>query len=64
MYTTGHFTPLLIFQNPTTEVFLALLAGAIPVYIGPKNSITFLPHPDCVIYAEDYASAEALSGIV
>ncbi len=49
-------------QNPTTDVFMALAAGAVPVYTGPKSSIALLPHPDCIIYSEDFESPEALVG--
>ena len=52
-------------QDYTTEKFTqALVAGAIPITLGPPNIKDFAPHPDSFIAAESFASPVELAQAV
>lgn len=52
-------------QDYTTEKFTqALVAGAVPITLGPPNLKDFAPHPDSFLAAEVYSSPTKLAEAV
>lgn len=57
----------LAFENSLTKdyvterVFMALAAGAVPVYLGASNIMKFMPAQSAIICADDYESPQKLA---
>eukprot|EP00633_Aureoumbra_lagunensis_P005025 CAMPEP_0197307068 /NCGR_PEP_ID=MMETSP0891-20130614/4492_1 /TAXON_ID=44058 ORGANISM="Aureoumbra lagunensis, Strain CCMP1510" /NCGR_SAMPLE_ID=MMETSP0891 /ASSEMBLY_ACC=CAM_ASM_000534 /LENGTH=384 /DNA_ID=CAMNT_0042790047 /DNA_START=313 /DNA_END=1464 /DNA_ORIENTATION=- len=63
----SHYPFYLVFENAicpgyvTEKIWQSLQVGTIPIYLGTRDIIKFVPHPDAVIQTRDYESPAKLA---